>query len=140
MELLSAYSTPPQLGTSGKPLLFDKNSLIYGNAVTHVEGSGTFKIDEPGIYFISYNGGMSPAKGVSFPMNIIVYLEVNGTAVPGTNSQHTFQSSSESINQSFSVPIEIVSAPATLTIVATGGKFFYSTSTVTIQKLGELSS
>ena len=50
LQLLAAYSTPVQGGTSGKPLLFDINGLHYGTAISHTAGSGTFTINQPGVY------------------------------------------------------------------------------------------
>ena len=111
--LLSAYSSPPQSGTSGSTLLFDRNGPVYGSAISHTAGSGTFTLSSPGVYAAAFHGAISPASGVTFPLNVTISLQQNGTVVPGGTALHTFHTSSDAANLSFSAPIAVSSAPST---------------------------
>ena len=138
--LLSAYSTPPQSGTSGAALLFDRNGLSYGSAISHTAGSGTFTINTPGVYSVTFHGAIAPASGVNFPLSIAVTLQQGGAAVPGGTVLHTFHTSSDVANVSLAVPVEVSSAPSALEIEGTGGSFLYSAIAMTITRLGDIPS
>ena len=139
MSLLSAYSTPSQPGTSGTPLVFDKNALSYGTSISHTEGSSTFSISKPGVYNVTFNGGLAPASGAKFPFNVTLFLQKNGSAVSGASTAHNFQASSETTNLGFNVPISVSSVPATLAINANSGQnFIYTGISMTINRLGDI--
>ena len=138
--LLSAYSTPPQSGTSGAALLFDRNGLSYGSAISHTAGSGTFTINTPGVYSVTFHGAIAPASGVNFPLSIAVTLQQGGAAVPGGTVLHTFHTSSDVANVSLAVPVAVSSAPSALEIEGTGGSFLYSAIAMTITRLGDIPS
>ena len=138
--LLSAYSTPPQSGTSGAALLFDRNGLSYGSAISHTAGSGTFTINTPGVYSVTFHGAIAPASGVNFPLSIAVTLQQGGGAVPGGTVLHTFHTSSDVANVSLAVPVAVSSAPSALEIEGTGGSFLYSAIAMTITRLGDIPS
>ena len=139
-DLMAAYSTPPQPGTSGQTLLFDKNGLSYGSSISHTEGSGDFTINSPGVYSVAFHGTVAAGSGSTFPSNINLFLQQNGSPVAGANVQHTFQSSTESVNQAFTVPIQVSSAPSTLNIVGQGGDFVYSGPSMSIYRIGNIPS
>ena len=138
LQLLAAYSTPVQGGTSGKPLLFDINGLHYGTAISHTAGSGTFTINQPGVYAVAFHGGVGPAGGADFPLSILTYLTENGASVGGAGAPHTFHTSKEFANVSFSIPIAVSSVPTTLKVIGEGGKFLYGANTLTIYRLGDI--
>ena len=136
--LLSAYSTPPQSGTSGAALLFDRNGLSYGSAISHTAGSGTFTLNTPGVYAVVFHGVVGPVSGATFPVSISITLQQNGSAVAGSTSQHNFHTSSDAAVLSFSVPVAVSTAPSTLQVVGSGGSFLYSTISMTIYRLGDV--
>ena len=138
--LLSSYSTPPQSGTSGNPLLFDQNGSAYGSAISHTAGSGTFTISSPGVYAAAFHGAFSPASGVTFPLNVTISLQQNGSVVPGGTALHTFHTSSDVANLAFTVPVAVSAAPSTLQVAASGGSFLYSAIGMTIYRLGDIPS
>ena len=140
VQLLSSYSTPAQSGTSGSPLLFDRNAATYGDAISHTAGSGTFTIQQPGVYMASFNGTMSPGTGASFPLNVGVSLSQGGSNVPGAASQHTFQSASEAATVAFTSPVTVSSAPSTVQVVTSGGPYVYGTTSLTLTRLGDAPS
>ncbi len=138
VQLLSAYSTAPQSGTAGNPLIFDRNSATYGSDISHTNGTGTFTIQQPGVYLVNFNGALSPASGATFPVNLGVSLSQDGSSVPGAASQHTFQSASETAAVSFTTPVTVSTAPSTLEVLGTGDSYTYGTTGLTIQRLGDV--
>ena len=138
LEVLSAYSTPSQPGTNGAALIFDRNYLENGAAISHSANSAEFTIQEPGFYHVSFHGTLSPASGVNFPLPLSVYLQQQGTAVPGASAFHTFQTTSDTSNVAFTQIIEVTSTPTTLDIIGEGGNFIYSNVSMVIYKLGNI--
>lgn len=138
-ELLSAYSTPSAPGTAGNPLLFDANGASSGTGITHTAGSGDFSVLEPGIYTVAFHGNLAPASGVNFPLNVVLELQQNGTVVPGAVVQHTFHTSPDTATVSFSMPVEVTGTPAVFRVVGEGGNFIYSSVTLSVYKVADLS-
>ena len=134
-ELLSAYSTPSAPGSSDTLLEFDQNGPIVGTNITHTPGSTDFTILTPGIYSAAFHGNIAPASGVSFPMNILLSLQLNGSGVPGASAQHTFSTSSDTATVSFSFPVQVTQASSTIQVIAQGGNFIYSAASLTLTKL-----
>ena len=139
-ELLSAYSTPPQQGSAGGKLIFDRNAVISGTAITHTVNSTDVVIRQPGFYFVTFHGTLAPVKKTDFPLTILLYLLLQGNQVPGTGIQHTFHTSSETANVAFSQIIEVDTVPAVLQMISQGGVFFYSGITITVQKIADLNT
>lgn len=138
LELLSAFSNPVQSGTSGTALIFDRNGLVYGNAVSHSGNSSVFTVSEPGVYSVEFHGSVGPAAGVDFPLNVLTYLTVNGASVSGAAAQHTFHTSTEMSNVAFSAPVAVSAVPATLKVIGEGGNFLYGSIGITITRLGDI--
>ena len=137
-ELLSAYSTPSQPGSSGSPLLFDRNGTSYGTAISHTAGSGSFTVNKPGVYAVAFHGRFAPVTGSSFPLTNSVYLSQNGSSVPGAVSNYIFQTSNGMANQTFSIPIAVQTAPTTLQVISQGGTILYDGVTLSIYRLGDI--
>lgn len=137
--LLSAFSTPPQPGASGNPLIFDRNGAVQGDAIVHAPNTAPFTILQTGFYYVSFHTTVSPLGTANFPLSILIYLQLQGTPVPGTGARDTFQSALETNIYSFSQIIEITSTPATLNVIGEGGNFLYSDTSITIHKLSDLS-
>ena len=55
--------------------------------------------------------------------------------MPGAFAQHTFTAAGTNATMSFSFPVQVTTAPATLRIQAQGGNFTYSGVSLTIIKL-----
>ena len=137
VEFLSAYSTPPQSGTSGTALIFDRNGNSAGTAVSHAENTPQINIEEPGFYEVSFHGTAAPASGVTFPLPVLFYLQQQGSEVAGAASAHTFHTSSDAANLSFSQIIDVAETPTVLEVTGSGGNFIYSNISITVQKIGE---
>lgn len=99
--LLSAFSTPPQPGASGNPLIFDRNGAVQGDAIVHAPNTAPFTILQTGFYYVSFHTTVSPLGTANFPLSILIYLQLQGTPVPGTGARDTFQSALETNIYSF---------------------------------------
>lgn len=137
VSLVSSYSTPAQPGASGTPITFDRTSLSLGNDISHTAGSDTFTITQPGVYSVEFHGVISPTGNNTFPVNITTSLEANGSVVPGASIPFNFQSSTDSSQVSFTVPISVTDVPTTLQVVPTGGNYLADAVSMTVTRLGD---
>lgn len=119
-------------------LIFDRNASETGNDITHVQNSPQFTIQTPGYYEVSFHGTAGPGSDVQFPLTVGLYLQQQGTSVPGAAVQHTFNTSSDTGNLSFSQIIEVDSVPSVLEVSGQGDCYFYGGITMTVQKIGNL--
>ena len=140
VSLLSSYSTPAQSGSSGGALVFDKNGLSYGTAISHTAGNSTFTVNQPGVYAVAFQGSFSPVNGATFPQTVGVSLTQNGAVVPGATSQYIFHTSAQTAALAFSTLVAVSSAPATLQVVGDGGNYLYSTIGLSVYRLGDIPS
>ena len=141
VQLLSAYSTPAQGGTGQTPLVFDRNALSYGTAVNHAINTADFTINQPGVYTLAFSGSFAPSgTSESLPLNITTVAQLNGTAIPGGSSQHTFMEKGEVATQAFTIPVSVSSVPATVRLVCSGGDFLYSNLSATLTRNGAIPS
>ena len=140
LNVLSAYSTPPQVVTDGGNLIFDRNASDYGTAITHSAGSADFALTEPGIYEVAFNGTFGSVSGATLPETLTLALYQGGNIVNGSEMQYVFQNSGEVENISFNQPITVSSVPAALQMTANGGNFSYSNVSLTIHRLGDIPS
>lgn len=138
VEMLSAYATQPQAGAGQTPLVLDRTALSYGTAAAHQDNTAPVTLQEPGVYTLAFQGSFSPGSGATFPLNVGVYPQVNGTELPGASAQHTFQSASDVANLAFVSPFQVDAAPATLEVVGTGNAFVYSNIQLTVTRNGDL--
>ena len=138
LSLLSAYSTPTQGLPSGGAMEFDRNGLLYGTDVSHTPGSSTFTITQPGVYLVTFHGVITATSQNKFPVAIATSLLANGSIVPGTTVPYIFQSSKDSSEQSFVIPISVTTTPTELQVSASGGSYFADSVSMTILRLGDL--
>lgn len=135
-EYLSAYSVPASPGSSGTPLVFDLNGESAGTAVSHAERSGSFLLNEPGVYAVSFHGTISPASGDTLPLNLQFTLEQDGNPVSGAAAQEVLQTQNQYSSLSFSTVVSVTDPPSTLTVSGQGGNFFYSDVGMNVYKIG----
>lgn len=138
LSLLSAYSTPTQGLPSGGAMEFDRNGLLYGTDVSHTPGSSTFTITQPGVYLVTFHGVITASSQNKSPVAIATSLLANGSIVPGTTVPYIFQSSKDSSEQSFVIPISVATTPTELQVSASGGSYFADAVSMTILRLGDL--
>ena len=140
LSLLSAYSTPTQGLPSGGAIEFDRNGLVYGADIAHTPGSSTFTITQPGVYLVTFHGVITATSQNKFPVAIATSLLVNGSIVPGATVPYVFQSSKDSSEQSFVIPIFVTTTPTALQVAASGGSYLADAVSMTILRLGDLPS
>lgn len=138
-KFLNAFSTSAQPGSEGSALLFDRNGVSQGSAISHTAGAAEFTVQAPGNYVVSFHATLAPFGCAVFPLSILIYLENQGVQVPGTEVQHIFHTTAEAANVAFAQVVQVPSAPATLKFIASGGNFLYSDTAASIWYLGPLS-
>ena len=119
-----------------KALIFDRNAVTDGSSISHAQNSGTFTIQQTGFYQVSFHGTLAPASGSAFPLTVSLYLQQQGTQVPGTAVQHTFHTSTDSANVAFSQIIQVTTVPTTIQVIGQGTGYFYGPISMSINKLG----
>lgn len=82
-SILTAVAEPGDNTELGNAIIkYSKNNIVEGNAISHQEGSSEFKINENGIYQISYQlYGINNTAG-TFNFNAVILL--NGTPINDT--------------------------------------------------------
>ncbi len=133
---LEAYANPPQLAAEGSELVFDRNSVICGDAVEHEENSSTFVLGEEGLYLVSFYGSFLPAAGACLPQNLLLSLLAGGEETAGAVVQQSFELSGEVESVSFTRLVRVETAPVELAVRASGGNFFYTNVSLAIVRLG----
>ena len=134
---LTAYSTAPQSVVAGDALIFDRNASSSGTAISHENNSSDIVINEAGVYNVSFHGTISPEKGDSFPVSILLSLQQDGNPIPGAAVRENFQSAQEVRNLSFSQVISVDTAPTTLTMVVDGSNIQYSDAAISVSQIGK---
>ena len=138
LDVLTAYSTPPQVGTENTELIFDRNGTLFGTSIQHAENTLEFTINGSGIYYVFLSMELFLLfQELLFPINILVNLQQDGTIVSGSEVQHTFHTSTENVNVAFSTIIT-ANPNTTFRIVGTGGQYFYSSIGINIYKIANL--
>ncbi|HIQ97037.1 MAG TPA: hypothetical protein IAB26_10795 [Candidatus Limivivens merdigallinarum] len=103
--------------------------------MTHSQNSADVTIEQPGYYYISFHGSISPAQGQKYPLTILMNLQQQGNAVPGSSVHCVFQNSSGVSNIAFTQIIQVKNVPAVVNVVGSGGGFLYTEISMNIQKL-----
>lgn len=134
-QALSAFSIPSAAVTDNSPLVFDRNAVAQGTAVTHANSSTDFTITQPGLYYVSYNASVTPATGTTLPVTNLLTLSLNGTQLSNGASQYLFNVTGQSAPMSASGLIDVTSVPSTLNLLSSGGNFVYSDATMNVIKL-----
>ena len=88
------------------------------------------------MYTAAFHTTAAPASGDTLPLTITLQLQENGTDIPGAAVQHTFQTASENATMAFSFPLQISTVPSTLQVMAQGGNFLYSGTSLSLYKVG----
>ena len=120
-------------------MIFDRNSITNGSSITHPTNSSNVTISTPGIYEITFNGSVSPAGDTIFPLAMLLVLLVNSNQVGGAAAQCSLTSANDVENMAFTQIVNITQVPATISVRANGGNFFFSNATINIKKLGTVS-
>ena len=117
-------------------MIFDRNASSGGTDVTHSQNTPQVTIQTPGTYEVSFHGNIGPVGTSRLPLTVSLYLQQQGTTVPGAFIQHTFQAATDSAGVAFSQILSVTSVPAVLQVTEQGGNFFYGGINLTVQKIG----
>ena len=117
-------------------MLFDKNGVAVGSAITHKEQTGVFTIAEPGVYMVFFGGTIMPPKEGAEAVEVSLKLLTGNTEI-GAGASFSFQNSSESEHMSCTQAVTVSKIPENIRVVGGENKFIYKNVTLTIQKLGE---
>ena len=74
------------------------------------------------------------------PITVSMYLEQQGTEVPGTAVSRTLNTAGEVGNLSFSQVLDVTAAPVTLEVVGQGTGYLYGPVSITVNRLGDSDS
>lgn len=138
LEVLSAFSTPPQIAALNASLIFDRNTTAYGTAITHSNNSDSITIKQTGVYYAAFNGSFLPVSCTNFPSPLLVYMTLNGAAVNGSAVRHTFHTTTENVTLSFSQTFTVTAVPSVIRIQTNYSSVAYSDISLTIFKMGDV--
>ncbi len=116
---------------------FSATPISSGTALSHQNGSPEIVINQPGIYQASFHSTVSTATGEAIPAVLTVSLLLNGATLPGASATHTFSTSEEISNLSFTVPFQADASPTTLTAAPGQSGFPFSGTSLTVVRLGD---
>ena len=140
VESITAYSTPTAPVTSGSTLIFDRNGIQNGTAISHALNTSDFIITQPGVYYVFYKGTATPGLGITLPAANFLFLRLNGVNVASSETTSIFTDAMDDEVQSLSGIVNVSSVPSTLSIVSSGDTFNYSVTSLTIFRLGDIPS
>ena len=105
--------------------------------ITHSINSPNVVISGTGIYQVLFNGSVAPLPNTTLPASITIYLTVNGS-ISSIGITQTF-TSLETDTISFQGLIEVDNAPVTLNVLVENSGFIFSSVTLTVIRLGNIS-
>ena len=136
-DVLATVDSSAQSTAAGSALVFNETPLVSGTSITHQAGSTDIQITQPGIYQAFFQGNVTPDTGTTIPSTLQVQLNRDGTPVAGGSSSHTFTATDEMANLSFSIPFQVTSAPAAITVTAGQAGYTFDNAALTVIRLGD---
>lgn len=136
--MLNSYTTTTQTVPQNSPINFDINrvSTNCNCAISHAEGTPTFRISKCGYYFVAVNATATNATGtVSFE------LQNNSTYMTGTSVSQSVGAAADVVTQTFIAIVPVlpscraVDNTASLMVVNTGSAADYTNVNIVITKL-----
>lgn len=137
-SVLDAYTlTDTEVAVNGL-LPLEQNQLLTGCAITHIPGSTSIILNEPGLYLINFDADGYATGGTG---SFTVQLYNNSIAVPSAVSTSSSTSSTDAETIGFSTIIQVkpsccaIDNTANLTFVNTGVASTYTTINANVIKL-----
>ena len=134
--MISSYTSTSQTLLTNALINFNINAVETGCTVTHAEGTPTFSLNRPGLYYVAFNADALPTAAG----DLIVQLRSNNELVPGAIATTTgTTTSTESL--SFSRIIQVkpscrsIDNSINLTVINSGVGATYSNANIVITKL-----
>lgn len=134
--MISSYTSTSQTLLTNALINFNINAVETGCTVTHTEGTPTFSLNRPGLYYVAFNADALPTAAG----DLVVQLRSNNELVPGAIATTTgTTTSTESL--SFSRIIQVkpsccsIDNSVNLTVINSGVGATYSNANIVITKL-----
>lgn len=138
--MLNAYNTTNQGLSANEAVAFTQHSIATC-PTSHVAGSTTINITEPGRYFVTFNATAAATGTETNP--ITVQLFNNGTAVPGASSSELSAAATSPITLSFSTIIVVrpsccvIDNDASLVVENTGADAVFTNANIVVYRIKE---
>ena len=134
--MINSYTSTSQTVLTNALINFNINAVKTGCTVTHAEGTPTFSLNRPGLYYVAFNADALPTAAG----DLVVQLRSNNELVPGAIATTTgTTTSTESL--SFSRIIQVkpsccsIDNSVNLTVINSGVGATYSNANIVITKL-----
>lgn len=134
--MINSYTSTSQTVLTNALINFNINAVKTGCTVTHAEGTPTFSLNRPGLYYVAFNADALPTAAG----DLVAQLMSNNELVPGAIATTTgTTTSTESL--SFSRIIQVkpsccsIDNSVNLTVINSGVGATYSNANIVITKL-----
>ena len=134
--MINSYTSTSQTILTNALINFNINAVKTGCTVTHAEGTPTFSLNRPGLYYVAFNADALPTAAG----DLVAQLMSNNELVPGAIATTTgTTTSTESL--SFSRIIQVkpsccsIDNSVNLTVINSGVGATYSNANIVITKL-----
>lgn len=135
-EILVTFNEDEQISASKGALVFGENSLSMGEGISHEENTADIEINRAGIYQIAFHCRGEVNRGTALPETVNLRLYINGSAVEGAVTGHTFYSVCESASFGFNTVFSAEDR-STVQIVTDKGGYSFRNVMVSVVKIGE---
>ena len=134
--MISSYTSTSQTLLTNALINFNINAVETGCTVTHAEGTPTFSLNRPGLYYVAFNADALPTAAG----DLVVQLRSNNELVPSAIATTTGTTTSTE-NLSFSRIIQVkpsccsIDNSVNLSVINSGIGATYSNANIVITKL-----
>ena len=134
--MINSYTSTSQTIITNALIDFDINAVKTGCTVTHAEGTPTFSLNRPGLYYVAFNADALPTAAG----DLVAQLRSNNELVPGAIATATGTTTSTE-NLFFSRVIQVkpsccsIDNSVNLTVINSGVGATYSNANIVITKL-----
>ena len=119
----------------GGAVTFDANGDIAGSDISHTAGSGDVTISATGTYYVQFSANVAPTGTTTYPAADIATISLNGQTLNGGAGTAQFSSASDSRHMTAATIVNVTDAPATVSVVSSGGQFLYTGATINVYKI-----
>lgn len=140
LSILTAVNSAEQTIAAGGTLPFAFNTVAVGSDITHAAGATVVSINTPGVYLVHFNATAAASTTGTEASTVRAELHLNGAAVPGAASSHTFEATAQLGTLAFTTALTVTTVPASLTVVLPEDGAIISDSAITVQRLGSVPS
>lgn len=135
--MINSYTSTSQTILTNALINFNINAVKTGCTVTHAEGTPTFSLNRPGLYYVAFNADALPTAAG----DLVAQLRSNNELVPGAIATTTTGTTTSTENLFFSRVIQVkpsccsIDNSVKLTVINSGVGATYSNANIVITKL-----